>query len=314
MFIFAGTTLAITRANTNHTKAKNNMPTAEARAKLGRQSGIVVLVSNLVLFALKYLAGLLSNSVAIRADAVNNLTDTVSAILTIVGFHISVKPKDKKHPLGYGRMEYISGLAISAVILVAGALLVKSSVERIISPEPILVTTFWIVLIPLVAVFVKLGLAYYSYRLNKVVKSATIKAVFKDCLFDAGITVLTLVTLAVSQLTSFPIDAVVGLMLSAVIIYNGFTSAKENVALLLGNPLDARVEQSIRAEVLKYKEFSGVSEIIMNDFGPNSRIVVVELLPNSGHSDAALQSSANKLSATFEKTVGSKTIVYWRQS
>jgi cation diffusion facilitator family transporter len=288
------------------------METIDTRAKLGRQSGIVILVSNLILFAFKYLAGLLSNSISIQSDAVNNLTDTASAIFTIIGFYISAKPKDKKHPNGYGRMEYISGLAIAVMMLVAGGLLIKSSIERIISPEPISTSNFLVILIPTVAIFAKLGLAYYSHRLNKIVKSATIKATTKDCLFDAVITVLTLITLIVSQITIFPIDAVVGLIVSAIIIYNGVMSAKENIGLLLGNPLSTEIESQIRSEALKYQEFSGIKEIITNDFGANSQIVVIELLPNHDYSKMAIQKSADKLSTILENSLDFKTVVYWR--
>jgi cation diffusion facilitator family transporter len=283
------------------------------REQLGKQSGVVILISNLVLFGFKYAVGALSNSISIRADAVNNLTDTISAILTIIGFHISAKPKDKKHPAGYGRMEYISGLAIAVMILLAGVLFVKSSIERFISPEPVIVSSIFIILIPAIAVVVKLGLAYYSHRLNKVVESATIKATLKDCLFDAAITALTLITIGVSQITSFPVDALIGLVISGVIIYNGFISAKENIELLLGNPLASAIERQIRDEVAKYPEFSGIKEIITNDFGVNNRIVVVELSPNIKHSDSAIRKSADKLSTTFDAMFEFKTVVYWRK-
>jgi cation diffusion facilitator family transporter len=283
------------------------------REQLGKQAGIVILISNLILFGFKYAVGTLSNSISIRADAVNNLTDTISAILTIIGFHISAKPKDKKHPAGYGRMEYISGLAIAVMILLAGVLFVKSSIERFISPEPVIVSSIFIILIPAIAVVVKLGLAYYSHRLNKIVESATIKATLKDCLFDAAITALTLITIGVSQITSFPVDALIGLVISGVIIYNGFTSAKENIELLLGNPLASAIERQIRDEVAKYPEFSEIKEIITNDFGVNNRIVVVELSPNINQQDSAIRKSADELSTTFDVMFEFKTVVYWRK-
>ncbi|MFP3043618.1 cation diffusion facilitator family transporter [Treponema primitia] len=281
------------------------------RQKLGRQSGVVILVSNSVLFVFKYIVGVISNSISIQADAVNNLTDTVSAILTIIGFQIAGKPKDQKHPHGYGRMEYISGLAIACLIIAAGILFVKSSIERLINPEPVLVGSLFIVLVTAIAIFAKLALALYSHKLNKIVRSATIKATMMDCLFDAVVTLLTLITLGLSQITALPIDAVIGLAVSGLIIYNGFMSAKENIGLLLGNSLDIKAQQQIEAVVVDYREFNGIRSIIANDFGPNNQIVVVELSPNQDFSISDIQSAADTLSLKFEEQFNFKVILYW---
>jgi cation diffusion facilitator family transporter len=284
---------------------------SKLRQKLGRQSGIVILVSNFVLFVFKYIAGVLSNSISIQADAVNNLTDSVSAILTIIGFQIAAKPKDQKHPHGYGRMEYISGLAIACMIIAAGLLFVKSSIERLIKPEPVVIESIFIVLVTLIAILVKAALALYSYKLNKIVCSAAIKATMMDCVFDTMVTLLTLVTLALSQITTLPIDAVIGLAVSALIIYNGFISAKENTGLLLGNSLDIKTQAQIEAVIAEEQEFCGIKSIIVNDFGPNSQIVVVELLPNQDFSIAEIQETADALSLKFEGMFDFKIIIYW---
>jgi cation diffusion facilitator family transporter len=286
------------------------MPKKTNREKLGRKSGIVVLVSNLILFVFKYIAGALSNSVSIQADAVNNLTDTISAILTIIGFQISAKPNDSKHPNGYGRMEYLSGLAVAGMVLAAGVLLAKTSVERLIAPEPIIVENLFVVLIPALAVFAKLGLAFYTHRLNKVVRSATIKATIMDCLFDAVITVLTLITLGLSQITSLPIDAVIGLLVSGLIVWNGYNSARENVSLLLGNSLDNNIQRQIEQIVSGFGEFNGIKSMMTNDFGPNNQIIMVELAPNPKLSVAAVQKAADDLSLKFED-FEQKIVVYW---
>jgi cation diffusion facilitator family transporter len=281
------------------------------RQKLGRQSGIVILISNLALFVLKYIAGVLSNSISIQADAVNNLTDTVSAVLTIIGFQIAARPRDQKHPHGYGRMEYISGLAVACMIIAAGVLFVKSSIGRLIRPEPVVIEGLFIVLVTAAAVFVKLLLAFYAHTLNKILRSATIKATLMDCLFDAVVTLLTLITLGLSQITVLPVDAVIGLAVSALIIYNGFISAKENVGLLLGNSLDIQAQQRIEAMIDDCPEFTGIKSIIANDFGPNNQIVVVELSPNQNFSITDIQSAADALSLKVEGLFDFKVIVYW---
>ncbi|MDR1300326.1 MAG: cation diffusion facilitator family transporter [Candidatus Nomurabacteria bacterium] len=288
------------------------MTAKENRQKLGRKSGVVILISNLILFGFKYVVGILSNSVSIQADAINNLTDTISAILTIVGFQLSAKPKDKKHPNGYGRMEYLSGLAVAVVILLAGVLLIKTSIERLITPEPIIIENFFIILVPILAIFAKLGLALYSYKLNKTVRSATIKATILDCLFDAVITLLTLITLGISQITTLPVDAIIGLLVSGLIIYNGFISAKENVGLLLGNSLDTDIRRRIEEITSGFDQFNDIKSIVTNDFGPSDKIIVVELSPNQKYTVAAIQTAADDLSTEFERAFEFKTIVYWR--
>jgi cation diffusion facilitator family transporter len=281
------------------------------RQKLGRQSGMVILVSNLALFVFKYIAGVLSNSIAIQADAVNNVTDAATAIVTIIGFQIAAKPKDQKHPHGYGRMEYISGLAIACMIIAAGILFVISSVRRLLRPEPVVIEGLFIVLVTVIAIFVKLALAFYSHKLNKIVRSATIKATMMDCLFDAVVTLLTLITLGLSLITILPVDAVIGLVVSALIIYNGFISAKENIELLLGNSLDIKAQRQIETVVDECGEFNGIKSIIANDFGPDNLIVVVELSPNQGCSIIEIQGTADALSLTFEDMFDFKVIVYW---
>jgi cation diffusion facilitator family transporter len=287
------------------------MAADSVRQKLGRQSGIVILASNLVLFVFKYIAGVLSNSIAVQADAVNNLPDSVSAIVTIVGFQIAAKPKDQKHPHGYGRMEYISGLAIACMIIATGLLFVKSSIERLLRPEPIVIEGLFILLVTVIAIFAKLALAFYSRKLNKIIRSATVRATMMDCLFDAVATLLTLITLGLSQITALPIDAVIGLAVSALIIYNGFVSARENIGLLLGNSLDTNAQGQIEAVVGECGEFNGIKSIIANDFGPNSQIVVVELSPNHGFAVADIQAAADALSLKFEEMFDFKVIVYW---
>ncbi|GHV02538.1 hypothetical protein FACS189485_03210 [Spirochaetia bacterium] len=282
------------------------------RQKLGRQSGIVILVSNLALFVFKYIAGVLSNSISVQADAVNNLADSGAAVLTIIGFQIAAKPKDQKHPHGYGRMEYISGLAIACMIIAAGLLFVKSSIERLLRPEPIVIDSgLFIILVTVIAIFVKIALAFYSHKLNRIIRSAAVKATMMDCLFDAAVTLLTLITLALSQITRAPVDAVIGFAVSALIIYNGFLSAKENIGLLLGNSLEKNEQMQIEAAVGDTKEFNGIKSIITNDFGPNSQIVVVELSPNQDFSITDIQSAADALSLKFEELFDFKVIVYW---
>jgi divalent metal cation (Fe/Co/Zn/Cd) transporter len=197
------------------------------------------------------------------------------------------------------------------MIIAAGLLFVKSSIERLVRPEPVVVEGIFIVLVTVIAIFTKAVLALYSYKLNKIVRSAAIKATMMDCLFDTAVTLLTLITLALSQITAMPVDAVIGLAVSALIIYNGFVSAKENIGLLLGNSLDIQAQQRIEAAVDDCREFKGIKSIIVNDFGPGSQIVLVELLPNQDFPIIDIQKSADTLSLRFEEMFDFKVIIYW---
>jgi cation diffusion facilitator family transporter len=283
------------------------------RSELGRQSGIIVLLSNLALFGGKYVVGMVSGSVAIQADAINNLTDTASALIATVGFQIAMRPHDKGHPQGHGRAEYISGLVISCLIVIAGLGLVGTTWPRLMTVQSAMVMNGWVVMIPVVAIMVKLGLAFYLYRLNLKIHSATVKATMIDCLSDTVITALTVVTLLCATVTTWPVDAWLGLAIAALIIYNGAMAFWENVNLLMGTGLSVAAEQELSALVDAQREFNKIEQIITNDFGPGNLMVVVQLQANCKKYDAeAIQTAADRLSAQLSEKFDWQTIVYWR--
>jgi cation diffusion facilitator family transporter len=286
-------------------------PNKNEREKIGRKSGLILLTANLLLFLGKYIIGIISGSIAIIADAINNLTDTASAIATIIGFQMAMKPHDQDHPYGHGRAEYISGLIIACFIIVSGLALGQSAITHFFQAETLLTVNFWVIAIPAAAIAVKLALAIYLSYLERKIHSATLKAARLDCLSDVLITAITLITLLLAPLTSLPLDALVALAVAALIIYHGFLSFSENVSLLLGTGLPIAKQQQLGAIVDTYHEFEKINSIIVNDFGPQNLIVVLQLQPNKKYHEHAIQKAANQLSAELSQKFNFQTIVYW---
>jgi cation diffusion facilitator family transporter len=287
---------------------KNN----HQREKSGRRAGLILLLTNIILFLGKYFVGVISGSVAIMADAINNLTDTASALAAIIGFQVAMRPGDANHPHGHGRAEYISGFIIACLIILAGLALGRSAILRLLGGPSDLHLSGLVIAVPAVAIAVKLALAVYLFRLERHMHSATIKATRLDCLSDALVTASTLLTVLLAPFTSLPLDAAVALAVAALIIYNGVVAFFENVSLLLGGGLSVADKQKLSALVDDYPEFDQIASIITNDFGPQNFVVVLGLKPNQKYSLAALQRAADKLSAQLSKEFTFQVIVYYR--
>ncbi|MBQ8503772.1 MAG: cation transporter [Clostridia bacterium] len=247
----------------------------EARERLGVTSGIVGIICNVILCVFKFLVGAVTNSVSITADAMNNLSDAGSNIVTIAGAKLSNKPVDKEHPFGHGRMEYISALVVAFLIFMMGFELAKSSVEKILNPEEIKFSV-WNLIILAVAALIKLWMAYFNHTLYKVTDNLNLKAIKKDCINDGISTVATMVALVVSRFTSFKAaDSIIGLFVSVIIIFAGINIVKEIIGPLLGQAPSAETVKEIEALILKEKTIIGIHDLIIHDYGPGRRIASV---------------------------------------
>ena len=298
------------KKESNRADGKNKLSNKQ-RQKLGRRSGIVGLVSNTILFVIKYFLGVISNSVAITADAFNNLMDAASSLVTIVGFQIAGRPKDKEHPNGHGRAEYISGFVISTLILVTGFSLVGSAIRRLIKPEPIGEFNKLFVIIPLLSVIIKLGLAGYTLYLEKKVKSATLRAALKDSLVDVVINLIALVPLFVAPLTEIPIDGIAALLVAAVIINLGGTSLWENINLLIGKKVDDELKKEVKKIIGAYKEFTGIEYFLLHDYGPLAQTAIIKVIPNLEVEPNRVVLAANRLNEELNEKYDFEVIVHW---
>ena len=239
-----------------------------SRESYGVLSGIVGIVCNLVLCVFKFVVGTMSSSISITADAINNLSDMASSTVTIAGAKLSAKPVDKEHPFGHGRLEYISALAVSGLILLMGFELAKSSVEKIINPEPLKFSIVYIVVLS-ASILVKLWMAYFNGRLYRETKNINLKTVRQDSLNDCIATLATIVSLVVSHFFGLEwIDGAIGLGVSVVILIGGIGIVKDIIGPLLGQAPDKQFVEDLEKTIMEPKMIVGVHDLIVHDYGP----------------------------------------------
>ena len=263
-------------------KDSQNYSDPRVRTAYGVLCGAVGIFLNLVLFAGKLLAGTLSGSIAITADAFNNLSDAGSSVITLLGFKLAARKPDREHPFGFGRVEYLSGLAVSAIILLMGVELLKTSVRKIITPEP---TSFSVLgaAILVASILVKLYMAFYNRRVGRLVRFEAMQATSTDSLSDAVSTSVVLAAMILSLFTSFNVDAWSGLAVSLMIICAGFGAAKDTINPLLGQLPEPELIERIEKIVLSYPGILGIHDLIVHDYGPGRRYVSLHAeVPSAG--------------------------------
>ena len=248
-------------------KDYKNTEDKQVRAKYITLGSIGGVVFNIILFIIKLLAGLISNSVSVIADAFNNLSDMASSVITFIGYKLSMKPADKEHPFGHGRMEYMSATLVSALIILVGFELLKTSFEKILNPTETSFSTIAIIIL-VSSVLIKLYMFFFNKKLGKTVNSQALTATAFDCLGDVVSTTAVLVSAIISVVFEINIDAFIGLAVSIMIIYAGIKSIKETLDPLLGMPPEEEMVKGIEATVLDYDDFTGIHDLIVHNYGP----------------------------------------------
>ena len=246
----------------------NNLKSPKVRASYGTLSGIVGIVVNLLLFAGKFIAGTVSGSIAISADAFNNLSDAGSSIVSLVSFRIAAKPADRDHPFGHARIEYIASMIVSFLILLVGFEIVSDSVKKIISRESTLVFSVLSVTILSVSILAKLWLALFNYRLGKKIGSDVMRATAVDSLSDTVSTTAVLVATLIFRFTGLDIDAWVGLAVALFIFWAGIRILRETQNSLLGEGPVKEVTDAIDAIVSGYPAILGIHDLMIHSYGP----------------------------------------------
>ncbi len=253
---------------------KNREQTGDpaVRRAYGQLCGLVGIGLNLLLFAGKLFAGSLSGSVAITADAFNNLSDAGSSVVTLLGFRLAGKKPDPQHPFGHGRMEYISGLVVSGLILLMGVELAKSSLDKILHPAAVEFSAAALIILA-ASICVKLYMALYNRRIGKKLSSPAMTATAADSLSDTASTAAVLLAMLIAHWTQLDIDGWVGLLVAAFILWSGIKSAVETISPLLGQPPEKEFVDSIRRIVLSDPQILGLHDLIVHDYGPG-RVMV----------------------------------------
>ena len=229
--------------------------------------GIVGIILNIMLFVIKLSVGLLLNSIAATADAINNLSDVASSVITILGFKLSSKPPDKEHPFGHGRIEYLSGLIVSFIVLLTGIEFIKASIDRILHPVPVSFNLLSFILI-LLTIFAKLWLGVFNKDIANAINSTALKASSLDAFMDVIASSCVALSILLAKWVTFPIDGYIGLLVAMFIIYSGYTLIKETLDPLLGAPIDPELANEIITGIMKYDNIYGVHDLIVHNYGP----------------------------------------------
>ena len=242
------------------------------RRARGALCGFVGIGLNILLFAGKLVAGTLSGSIAITADAFNNLSDAGSSVVTLLGFRLAGKKPDAGHPFGHGRLEYVSGLIVAGLILLMGAELAKSSVDKILHPEA--VTFSWLAAgILLASIGVKLYMYLYNRAVGKKIKSAAMSATAADSLSDTAATSAVLLAMVIGKLTDVQLDGWVGLVVALFILWSAVQAARDTISPLLGQAPDPMLVKEIESLVMAHDTVVGIHDLVVHDYGPGRCII-----------------------------------------
>ncbi len=254
-------------------KDPENLSDPRVRESYGTVCGIYGIFLNILLFAAKFIAGILSGSLAITADAFNNLSDAGASTVTLAGFRLSNKKPDPNHPFGHGRIEYISGLIVSFIILLMGFELAKMSFEKLLNPtEPEISIVTVIILV--LSVLIKLYMCLYNRKYGKKINSSAMQATGTDSLSDATSTFVVFISGIVCHFTSFIyLDGICGMAVSVFILFAGFKSAKETITPLLGQPPSEEFVQKVENITLSNEKILGIHDIVVHDYGPGRCMV-----------------------------------------
>jgi cation diffusion facilitator family transporter len=242
------------------------------RRVYGTLGAVVGIFLNICLFTGKYLAGFFSGSIAIMADAFNNLSDAGSSFISLIGFVFSGKKPDLDHPFGHGRIEYLAGLGVSFLILLMGVELAKNSVQKILHPVSVQISTLSIAVLS-ASILVKLYMAYYNHAIGKKIRSATMAATATDSLSDAAATTVVLLAMLFLAVTGINIDGYCGILVAVFILAAGIGAAKETVSPLLGQAPDPEFVKEIKELVMQHEEVLGIHDMAVHDYGPG-RVMV----------------------------------------
>ena len=253
-------------------KDYNNYDDTRVRRKYGILSSIVGIFLNILLFAFKYFAGLLSGSVAITADAFNNLSDAGSSIITLAGFKFTGRNADSEHPFGHGRGEYISGFIVSIVIILMGFELFTSSAHKILHPEKVDTSTLAFAVL-VISIAVKLYMAFYNTSIGNKINSSAMKATATDSLSDSVATFVVFLSMLVMKYTGYNIDGYAGALVAIFILFAGYSAAKDTMSPLLGTKPPKEIVEAIDGIIMSHDGILGVHDLIVHDYGPGRMMV-----------------------------------------
>jgi len=290
-------------------KNRDNISDPKVRQAYGTLCGFVGIALNVILFGLKYFAGTVSGSIAIVADSFNNLSDAGSSVITLLGFRLAGRKPNPKRPYGHGRVEYISGLVVSALILLMGFELGKSSIEKIVHPEPVEIG--WLpAIILLVSIGVKVYMCLYNRKVGKKINSSAMVATAMDSLSDSVATAVVLLSMLIAFITKRNIDGYAGVLVALFILYAGYNAAKETLAPLLGQPPEKEFVDSIEHLVMAHEEIHGIHDLIVHDYGPGRQMISLHAEVNGRENVFHLHDVIDNIEVELMQTLGCHATIH----
>lgn len=279
------------------------------RTRCGLLCGAAGIFFNILLFIIKLIAGMIACSISITADAFNNLSDAGSSAVTLCGFWWSGRDADEEHPFGHGRIEYISGILISVLIILVGVELLKSSAEKIISPTP-LVFNRYVVIILVISISIKLYMAFYNSKIGKKINSATLGAAASDSISDCFATGAVLLSSVFMYFTDIKIDGYVGVAVSLLVTWTGIKSVIETSQPLLGSAPDPEFVNEIDRIVRQNPETFGVHDLVIHDYGPNKVFVSLHMEVDGSKDIYELHDAVELVEMEISEKLGCEVIIH----
>ncbi|WP_324825617.1 cation diffusion facilitator family transporter [Sinanaerobacter sp. ZZT-01] len=264
-------------------KDYENIRDPHVRESYGKLAGVIGIVSNAFLCTLKILTGLLFHSIAILADGINNLADASSSFITLIGFRLASRPADEEHPYGHARIEYLTGVIVSVLIIVLGVQLCMRSFDKILHPDPLDFNYFTIGIL-IVSILIKIWQSLFNIKMGEIISSSTLKATGTDSRNDVIATSAVLFGILIGKATNLQLDGYLGMLVALFIIYSGFQLVKETADPLLGQAPDPELVNAISEKIMKHPDVLGVHDLVVHNYGP-ARIFASVHVEVDAHND-----------------------------
>ena len=280
-----------------------------ARAAYGILCGAVGIFLNVLLFAGKFFAGALSGSIAITADAFNNLSDAGSSVITLLGFRLGGQKPDPEHPFGHGRMEYLSGLLVSMLIILMGFELARSSLDKILHPEPVAFSAVSAAILA-ASICVKLYMCFYNRAIGGRIQSSATQAAALDSLSDSAATAAVLLAGVIGRITGLQIDGWCGALVALFILWSGLQSGRDTLNPLLGQPPSAELVESIRQIVMSGRDVQGMHDLIVHDYGPGRRMISLHAEVPADEDLLEIHDEIDNIESRLKRELGCEAVIH----
>ena len=280
-----------------------------ARAAYGILCGAVGIFLNVLLFAGKFFAGALSGSIAITADAFNNLSDAGSSVITLLGFRLGGQKPDPEHPFGHGRMEYLSGLLVSMLIILMGFELARSSLDKILHPEPVAFSAVSAAILA-ASICVKLYMCCYNRSVGGRIQSSAMRAAAMDSLSDSAATAAVLLASVIGRITGLQIDGWCGALVALFILWSGLQSGRDTLNPLLGQPPSAELVESIRQIVMSGRDVQGMHDLIVHDYGPGRRMISLHAEVPADEDLLKIHDEIDNIESRLKRELGCEAVIH----